>query len=131
MFRAFKLPMWAGRTPGGGFFPLWLGILLAVCATVLLVGTLTDKGPDKNWLPDRRELTEVAAVTVISIIGPLLAYAIGMILASAVYMAVILWYLEPKRTVLNAAVTLCTPVVVWLVFVFWLAVPLPRGPLGF
>lgn len=131
IFQAIKLPLWTGHTPGGGFFPMWLGVFLAVCAAFLFMSTFAEAGPDRNWLPDKRELLEVLVVTVLSIIGPLLAYGIGMILASAFYMAAVLWYLEPKRTGLNAAVTLFTPVVVWLVFVFWLAVPLPRGPLGF
>lgn len=131
MILALDLPYWKEFTPGSGFFPLWLGILLAVCSLLLLSGTFSPGADDRRWLPDRQEAIQIGVITVLSIVGPLLAYAIGMVLASAVYMAAVLWYLEPKRTVLNAVVTLSTPVVVWLLFVAWLAVPLPRGPLGF
>ncbi len=55
----------------------------------------------------------------------------GLILATVIFVAAASWTLEPTRKLTNALSTILIPLAVWLIFVAWLGVPLPRGPLGF
>lgn len=133
VFEARRLPYWTANAPGPGFLPLWLGVLLAVASAVLFARTRTaprmrQKG---GAPPDRTAGMRLAAVVAFTAGTAALATAIGLVLASAVFMGVTLTLLRPGHTRANAAAVALTPILVWLLFVRWLGVPLPAGPFGF
>lgn len=122
---------WKEKAPGPGFVPFWLGVILAACALLLLASTLSPGARNDPWLPDARMARQIGFVIAVSIVATLLTYVIGMVLASGLYMAAVLFYLEPRKRGLNTVVSVLTPLVVWLLFSAWLRVPMPTGPLGF
>ena len=67
-----------------------------------------------------------ASVLYVALLKP-----IGMILASALYLAFVMRYFERHAWWLTALVVLAASAGNWLVFVHWLKVPFPVSPLGF
>lgn len=122
---------WKETAPGPGFVPFWLGVILAVCSVLLLLGTLSPSANNAPWLPDARMAKQIGFVVGVSVVTTLLTYVIGMVLASGLYMAAVLFYLEPDKKKLNTVISILTPVLVWLLFWVWLRVPMPKSPLGF
>jgi putative tricarboxylic transport membrane protein len=133
---ARALPQWDGNAPGPGFLPFWLGVLLACGAAAMLARTIAGGAARRvteagELLPDRATAIRLAIVVGLTSAAAVLTLIIGLVLASAVFMAATLAYLRPAHRRTNWIAALMTPVVVWLLFIRWLGVPLPAGPLGF
>jgi putative tricarboxylic transport membrane protein len=129
---ARKLPYWTGTAPGPGFLPFWLGVLLAAAAALLFARTFAATRPRvPSGLPDRHSAMRLVTVVGLSAAAAALSLVIGLVLAIGVFMVATLAYLRPGRARANWMIALLTPVAVWLLFVRWLAVPLPAGPFGF
>jgi putative tricarboxylic transport membrane protein len=126
IFEARSLPFWTANAPGPGFLPFWLGVLLALAAVVMLTARAVPQ-----TLPDRSTTIRLAAIVGMTAAAAALGLVIGLVLASGVFMGATLAYLRPAHTRANLVATVLAPAVVWLVFVRWLSVPLPVGPLGF
>lgn len=118
VWRARGLPYWIDRAPGPGFLPLWLGVLLAVCAAAEAVRT---RGRESRPLFTPR----AGALALVTAGAVALVPLVGLVLAAAALTAGASWLLDPRRHTANALATIATPLVVWLVFVRWLGVPLP------
>jgi putative tricarboxylic transport membrane protein len=131
---ARRLPYWHDYAPGPGFFPLWIGALLAAVSAVELLRSMR-RSPEEaatDGPSDEPGFTRTSAIVAgLSVVATLLVAPLGFILAMAVFIAGASWTLAPANPVRNLASTLIIPLSVWLIFVLWLGVPLPRGPLGF
>jgi hypothetical protein len=77
------------------------------------------------------EARRIASITGFAAGAAALVYPLGLPLASGVFVAAVLFYLSPERRLANAVGAAATPVVIWILFVRWLTVPLPRGIFGF
>ncbi|MGH9331379.1 MAG: tripartite tricarboxylate transporter TctB family protein [Vicinamibacterales bacterium] len=117
---AWRLPYWLDRSPGPGFLPFWLGLLLTACATLVFIRARTPEPQEPLVLR-----SAPIALAVITTVAAAIAPFVGMILATAALTAVAGWRLDPRRRFAIAAATLVTPALVWIVFVRWLGVPLP------
>jgi putative tricarboxylic transport membrane protein len=129
IIEARALPYWTGTAPGPGFVPFWLGVLL-VCASAALAA----KTPRRTVAPlDAGGATHARPSIIVALTAAfaLLTLVVGLVVASGIFMAATLTYLRPARTRSNGIAAVATPFAVWLVFVRWLAVPLPAGPFGF
>jgi len=131
ILQSLALPYWTADSPGPGFLPFWLGVLLACASAGLLARTFATVTIDRLVFPNREGGFRLTIVVGLTVATAALALVIGLVLASGVFMGVTLMYLRPGRTRANLAMALCASLVVWLLFVRWLAVPLPAGPLGF
>jgi len=139
---ARRLPYWHDYAPGPGFFPMWLGILLAVTAAfelslarkVRTEEAQTEADVEANAEPSTRADTltrRTALLAALSVVAALLVTPLGFVLAIGVFVAAASWTLAPRARLTNATATVAIPLGVWAIFVVWLGVPLPRGPLGF
>jgi hypothetical protein len=150
---ARALPYWTASAPGPGFVPFWLGVLLALASVAMFVRTfgrakalphrseadLSSAASAKeevrtdfeSGLPDRATTFRVAIVVGLTAAAAALSLVLGLVLTSGMFMGATLAYLRPRHGLANSAAALLTPIVVWLLFVRWLAVPLPAGPFGF
>jgi putative tricarboxylic transport membrane protein len=127
---ARTLPYWHEYAPGPGFFPLWLGLLLAAVAVLELVVLFRSKG-ERAAAPDVRMTGRSWALGILTVVAAQIVPFVGLILATVIFVAAASWTLEPTRKLTNALSTILIPLAVWLIFVAWLGVPLPKGPLGF
>lgn len=120
--QAWRLPYWLDRSPGPGFVPLWLGLLLTICAALVFVRGRTPRAESGEALPNRTNAIALAAITTVAAAAVPLT---GLVAATAILTAAAGWKLEPRRPMAISAAALATPFLVWLVFVRWLGVPLP------
>ncbi|MBI2529196.1 MAG: tripartite tricarboxylate transporter TctB family protein [Candidatus Rokubacteria bacterium] len=123
---AARLSVGTALAPGPGFYPLVLGIALAVPAAVLFV-----RGVRRTrTVPAATAHVPPGAVLVVAadlLVYPVLLTYLGFVVATLVFLVVIFRGVELKRwlpaTVTAALITL----VAYLVFAYALRIPFPRG----
>ena len=118
---------WGEGGPGAAFLPFWLGLVMALLALAMLIKNLKEKNAGEAWLPRGEARRRVLAVIAITVLFVVLLKVLGMVIASALYLAVLMRYLERNPWPRTAAVSLGAAGVNYLVFVFWLRVPFPEG----
>ena len=114
---------WGPGGPGSAFLPFWLGLVMAGLAVVML---LRKSGADGGWLPRGEGLRDLLVVLGATAAFVALLKVVGMILGTALYLAVLVGYLGRHRWWVVLGVALAAALVNWLVFVHWLHVPFPE-----
>ena len=127
--RAF--PYWGENGPGPAFLPAWLGLVMAVLATMMLVGSLRSRDPGAPWLPRGEGLRRIALVLGATIAYALLLNVLGMAVATALFLIVLVRWPDRRPWTTAVAVGLAVSALNWLVFTRWLKVPMPTGVFGF
>jgi putative tricarboxylic transport membrane protein len=128
---AGRYTYWAASGPGSGFFPFWLGLVLAGLSTLLLVSAVRQPDPGPAWLPTGHGAARLVVVVLVTAAFIALMPFVGMVLGSAVFLAVLLRMLEGHSWRATLAVAVCAAIGNWALFVLWLKVPFPVGVLGF
>jgi hypothetical protein len=121
---------WGETGPGPAFLPFWLGLVMALLATLLLVGALRSRDAGQAWLPRGDGLRRLALVIGASVAFVVLLPLLGMALSTALFIVVLLRLLERHRWPLSVAVAVGVTGVNYLVFTYWLKVPFPVGVFG-
>ena len=124
---------WGSDGPEAGYFPFYIGLILCISSLVNFVSALREK--DSPSFVSRSSLKTIMAVLIPTIVyvaliggvGPL--PALGMYVASAIFIAVFMKWLGKYRWLTTIAVSVMVPVVFFLLFEVWFKVPLPKGPL--
>lgn len=122
---ALSLPIGTLRSPGQGFFPLWLGVLLALLSLVLLVHTLRARAAS-------RAQSESRIGQVVSLVAALAVYTailepVGYPFATFLFVLYMVKITHPQRWPLALGVSLLAAGGSYLLFAVWLRVPLPPG----
>ncbi len=117
--------------PGSGFFPFWLGLIMAVLAGMLLVGALRATEPGAEWLPKGDGLRRLAVVLGVTFAFVALLKVVGMILGTALFLVVLMRVLDRTAWPLTLSVAVATAGINYLVFTYWLKVPFPVSVFGF
>jgi hypothetical protein len=115
---------WGDSGPGSAFLPFWLSLVMGALALGLL---LRAPVAGSEWLPGRASAQRVLAVLGVTVAFVVLMQVIGMIVGIALFLAVLMRYLERQPWWLTLVVSLAAAGVNWLVFEHWLRVPLPQG----
>ena len=122
---------WGENGPRSAFLPFWLGVTMALLAGAMLVRALRSTNPGPDWLPERSALRRLAlvlgATTALVALLPLL----GMFVATVLFMLVVVRGLDRHPWSTTLAVALGIAAFNYLVFTWWLKVPLPVGVFGF
>ena len=121
---------WGAHGPGSGFFPFWLGVAMAVLATLFLVGALRQSEPGAAWLPDRHGARRLVVVVGASALFIVVVPLLGMTLTTALFLLGLLRFLEGHTWRVALGVALATAAANWAIFTWWLSVPFPTGVLG-
>jgi hypothetical protein len=122
---------WGENGPGPAFLPFWIGVVMALLATVLLVGAARAREPGEPWLPERSGLYRIAIVLGATIAYVALLGVLGMTLATALFLVVLVRWPDRQPWWVAIAVAVAVAALNHVVFTRWLHVPLPEGPLGF
>jgi putative tricarboxylic transport membrane protein len=116
---------WGPGGPGSAFLPFWLGLVMAGLALMLLLRS----SKSESWLPEGQGLRTMLVVLGVTIAFVALLKVVGMVIGTALYLAILVRYLGRHPWWLVAGVALATAGLNWLVFVRWLHVPFPEGVL--
>jgi putative tricarboxylic transport membrane protein len=124
------LPYWADFTPGPAFVPVWVagaGVLLSV---ILLVQAWRAGGAAKPEWPNRAGAIRVILTTIGLILCVPLAPYLGLIATAVVFMVVMMLGILRRKIVPSLITAVVTGGIIYVVFIWWLKVALPAGPLG-
>ena len=116
---------WGHDGPGSAFLPFWLGVVMACLAALMLFRN--SKNQIVAWMPAgvaRRRVLVVLAITAAFIA---LLKVLGMVVGTALFLVVLVRYLGRHSWWLTIAIALAAAGANWLVFVYWLRVPMPEG----
>ena len=118
---------WGTDGPQSGFFPFWLAVLLIGCCLAIAAQAVRLPLP----VPF---VTRKALGPVLAVLGPaagfvVLTQAIGLYVASALYMGFYMRWIGRHSWTAVVALGIGFPVITFLVFEKWFLVPMPKGPL--
>jgi putative tricarboxylic transport membrane protein len=122
---------WGPQGPGPAFLPFWLGVVMAVLATLLLVQAWRSADPGAPWLPGSEGVRRLLIVMGATVAFVALLNVLGMVLGTVLFLTVLMRFLDRCAWPVTLAVSLATAAFIYLVFGRWLKVPLPVGVLGF
>ena len=130
MIDAMKLHIgWVKNVgPGGGFLPFWLSLIMGICAVIVLLQVLFGKEQSTDpFFKDKQGLVAVSKVFFTTLLCIILYALIGAYFGSAVYLAVYVGYIGRRSKLQIALVSILVPVGIWLMFEYFLKIPLPKG----
>ncbi len=117
---------WAAEGPKSGFFPFWVGLLIAVASAWNLVRAwrATTKATFAEW----SQIGQVAKV-----VAPMIIYVsaipfLGIYVSSALLIAGFMRWLGKYGWLMTIALSIALPVLTYVTFEIWFLVPLPKGP---
>ena len=128
---ARQYPVWSRTAPGTGLMPVILGVVGLVLGVALLVNTLRQPSYEPLGLPDRATLRRIGGAMAGLAVAFALTPLLGLLVAQTLFMLYMLLGLQRRRIVPSLLTTAITSGLIYGVFMRWLHVPLPTGPLGF
>ena len=121
---------WAEDGPKAGYFPFYIGLIIAVSSVVTLAQAWLNRTPKSGEaFVERGQLKLVMAVLLPAAAYVLVIQWFGIYAASAIYMAVFMVWLGKYSWAKSLAVAVGVSVMAFLLFEVWFKVPLPKGPL--
>jgi putative tricarboxylic transport membrane protein len=120
---------WADDGPKAGYFPFYIGVLLALSSGWVVLGQLLRWKTDNEEFAERSQLARVVAILVPTVIYVVLISLLGLYVASTILIAYFMKRYGKYGWAPVAGVAIGVPLVFFLVFEKWFLVPLPKGPL--
>jgi putative tricarboxylic transport membrane protein len=120
-------------TPGPGFFPFWVGVVLALLSLYLIVSTYTrkpGKRDDATILPAKHMLYRVGFIMLMLVAVRYTMNFLGFPLTLAIFTAVILSLLEHYSILKSVGYGIAYSAVTWFIFAYMLTMGFPKGFLG-
>ena len=96
---------------------------------MLLLRSLREQNPGESWFPRGEGLRHMLVVLGVTVLFVVLLNVLGMVIGTALYLAILVRYLGRHRWWVTAAIACGAAGFNWLVFVHWLRVPFPEGKL--
>jgi putative tricarboxylic transport membrane protein len=131
---ASEMPPSATFGPGAGFLPFWLGIVLAILATILLA-TAWHRPPteedSKPVFPGKHALFTIVLVLVGLGVYIELIDILGYILDTFLFVVYLVKIVERQKWPLSLTVAVCTSAGLFIIFQVLLEIILPSNMFGF
>jgi len=124
---------WGSDGPEAGYFPFYIGLILCLASVVNFIAALRVRsGESFVSVSSMKMILSVMIPTVIYVgliggVGPV--PALGIYVASAIFITVFMKWLGKYAWPITVAVSVGVPVVFFMLFEIWFKVPLPKGPL--
>jgi hypothetical protein len=119
---------WTSDGPGAGYFPFYIGLVLTVCSAAIFVQSLRKRGESEVFV-DSVQLKRVLQVLVPSAIYVAAIWALGLYVASALFIALFMIVLGKYAIGKSIAIGVAVNVLFFLMFEVWFKVPLFKGTL--
>ncbi|MEK7375216.1 MAG: tripartite tricarboxylate transporter TctB family protein [Thermodesulfobacteriota bacterium] len=131
---ASQMPPSATFGPGSGFLPFWLGVLLAVLATILFVSAWRRQATEKDSetvFPGKQALFAITSVLVGLAGYILLIEVLGYLVDTFLFIVFLMKAVEREKWPLTLMVAVGTTAVLFITFQFLLRITLPSNIFGF
>jgi putative tricarboxylic transport membrane protein len=119
---------WGDDGPQPGYFPFYIGLLICVSATAILVMALRNRGAGTSFV-SREQLKLILVVLIPTVVYVALISTLGLYVASTLYIGFFMWWLGKYSWIKIVPVAVGVSVAFFLTFEIWFRVPLPKGPL--
>jgi hypothetical protein len=120
---------WAPEGPEAGYFPLRIGVIICVAASVVLFRTVFAKGSGDRVFVTFGRLRHVMAVLLPTIAYVLAVKFVGIYVASAVFIAAFMRVMDRFGWLKTIVISVGVSVALFWLFELQFKVPLPKGPL--
>ena len=120
---------WGDDGPRSGYFPFYIGLLLAASSLWILVEQLWHWRGDRTVFAGRAQVAMVVSVFVPMVVYVGLIFVLGIYVSSALLIGYFMTRYGKYRPQVTLPVALGVPLAVFLVFEWWFLVLLPKGPL--
>jgi len=121
---------WGDIGPAAGYFPFRVGTLIILASLVNLVRAILRRkvlAADVFLTREQTRHVVAFAVPVIALVG--VTIGLGIYVAAALYLLFTVGFVARHRTWVTIAVSLGTPLVLFLLFEYAFLTPLLKGPL--
>ena len=133
MFESRQMEYYVDLGPGPGFFPFWLGALLAVLSVIWLIQV--SRGPagpmEAGFIPDRRGMVRVLSILISLGLFGWFVDDLGFQLSMLAFMVFLLIVLGRQKPIVTALVAIIGSFGVYYLFTHWLDVQLPASSIEF
>ncbi len=120
---------WADDGPRAGYFPFYIGLLLAASSGWILLGQLRRWSASHDEFATRKQIGLVISVLVPMVLYVGLIFVLGIYLASALLIGFFMFKHGKYKAKLALPVAIGVPLFFYAVFERWFLVPLPKGPI--
>ncbi len=127
---ASAMPYGTIHEPGPGFFPFWLGILLTGMSLWLIIRESRGKASSamiRDLLSEKIRWGKVLAALAALVAYGVLMEHVGFIIVTFLFLAFLLWFVDPQPWKKVIGWALCGSVGCYLIFEVWLKLRLPAG----
>jgi Tripartite tricarboxylate transporter TctB family len=129
MFQARALGAgWTSDGPGAGYFPFYIGLVLAVSGAAIFVQSIRGRAKSETFV-DSVQLKRVLQVLVPSVIYVGAIMALGLYVASALFIALFMIVLGKYSPLKSVIVGVAVNALFFVMFEVWFKVPLFKGSL--
>jgi putative tricarboxylic transport membrane protein len=120
---------WGDDGPRSGYFPFYIGLLLALASGWVLLGQLRHWASDTSVFAEHEQLRLVLAILWPMVVYVAAIFFIGIYIASAVLIAYFMWRYGRYKWAITVPVAIGVPLFFFVVFERWFLVMLPKGPI--
>jgi putative tricarboxylic transport membrane protein len=127
-FGSLKLSLGTAHSPGVGFLPFYIGVLLGILAIILHLQSRRAVKRDAAalWVDKGKALKVLLTVIALLVYAVVMEY-LGFLLSTALFLGFLLRVIEPQRWSLVIGGSVLVSVVSYLIFAVWLKTGLPMG----
>jgi len=115
--------------PTAGYFPFYIAVFLGLASLVNLARAWLDRTTGGRVFVTRAGFGRVLAVLLPFAVYVFAIGFIGIYVASALYVALFMWWFGRYAPARGLAVGLVIATTLFLMFEVWFLVPLPKGPI--
>jgi hypothetical protein len=120
---------WTSDGPGSGYFPFYIGLIIAISGAGILYQALHGKTKRTEVFVDSQQLKRVMSVLIPATVYVLAVQFLGLYVASAIYIALFMIVLGKYSWVKSVVAALAVNTVFFFMFEVWFKVPLFKGSL--
>lgn len=129
---SMRLSVWDNFMPQEGFFPfvvaiIIIGLSLIIIRPFILIRTKGEK--NKIGGQEKKEVSvfRVSSYAILILVYGILMETVGFLITSAIFLILILKYVECQSWKITILLGSSSIIIGYLLFVYFLRVPLPRG----
>ena len=120
---------WDSNGPQAGYFPFYIGLLIAICGIVVFVQDLRRLKSERSVFVSYSRLKQVMVILVPSVLYVAGIQLIGLYVPSAAFIFLFMKFIGKYGWLRSAIVGGGVGFIAFLLFEIWFKIPLPKGPL--